>query len=79
MPTKTARLLQAAAAPAGLAALATIGVVAVAEVLIFMNESDDRAGGVFIGLLVAFGSAVVAGCAARLGKAHPASKPISRA
>ena len=41
-------------------ALATIGLAAIAEVLIFMGESDDRAGGVFMGVLVTFGAAITA-------------------
>jgi len=41
-------------------AFVLIGFVAIGEVVIFMQESDDRAGGVAMGLLVAFGSASVA-------------------
>jgi hypothetical protein len=46
-------------------AIATIGFVAVGEVFIMMSESDDRAGGVFVGVLIIFGSIVVATGAAR--------------
>jgi len=45
-------------------ALATIGFVALGEVFIVLDSSDDRAGGVFMGLLVTFGSAVAAAAAA---------------
>lgn len=44
-------------------ALVLIGFVAVGELYILMSESDDRAGGVFMGLLVAAGSAVMASTA----------------
>ncbi len=45
-------------------ALATIGFVAGAEVFIMLHTSDDRAGGVFMGVLVTFGSIVIAAAAA---------------
>ena len=45
-------------------ALAIIGFVAGAEVFILMHESDDRAGGVFMGVLITFGSIVIATAAA---------------
>jgi hypothetical protein len=45
-------------------ALATIGFVAGAELFIMLGNSDDRAGGVFIGILVTFGSVVIAAAAA---------------
>ena len=45
-------------------ALALIGFVAVGEVFIMLGDSDDRAGGVFIGVLIAFGSVIVAAAAA---------------
>ena len=41
-----------------------IGFVAGAEVFIMLNDSDDRAGGVFIGILITFGSIVIATAAA---------------
>jgi hypothetical protein len=37
-----------------------IGFVAVGEILLLLNESDDRAGGVFMGVLIALGSIVIA-------------------
>lgn len=46
-------------------ALVLIGFVAVGEVFILLNDSDDRAGGVFMGFLIAFGSVMVAAAAAR--------------
>jgi len=45
-------------------ALAIIGFVAGAELFIMLHDSDDRAGGVFIGLLITFGSVVIATAAA---------------
>ena len=41
-------------------AIAVIGFVAGAEVYFFTNDSDDRAGGVFVGGLIGFASIVVA-------------------
>ena len=45
-------------------AIAIIGFVAVGEIFIMLHKSDDRAGGVFIGILITFGSIVVATAAA---------------
>jgi hypothetical protein len=45
-------------------ALAVIGCVAFGELFIILGESDDRAGGVVMGILIAFGSAVIASSAA---------------
>jgi len=47
-------------------AFVLIGFVVVGEVFIFLHESDDRAGCVFMGLLVALGSVGVALAAAKL-------------
>lgn len=41
-------------------ALTIIGFVVVEEIMIMSNTSDDRAGGVFMGVLITFGSIVVA-------------------
>lgn len=41
-------------------ALAIIGFVALGELFIMLNESDDAAGGVFIGIIIIFASTVVA-------------------
>jgi hypothetical protein len=41
-------------------ALVIIGFVALGELFIMLGDSDDRAGGVFIGLLIALGSVVIA-------------------
>ena len=41
-------------------ALAIIGFVAVGELFIMLDNSDDRAGGVFVGILITFGSIVIA-------------------
>jgi len=41
-------------------AIALIGFVAVGEVFIMLHKSDDRAGGVFMGVLITFVSIVVA-------------------
>ena len=46
-------------------ALATVGFVVVEEIFIMLNHgSDDPAGGVFMGVLITFGSIVVAAAAA---------------
>jgi len=45
-------------------ALAIIGFVAVGELFLMLGNSDDRAGGVFIGILITFGSVVIATAAA---------------
>ena len=45
-------------------AIALIGFVAVGELFIMMGDSDDRAGGVFMGVLITFGSIVIATAAA---------------
>jgi hypothetical protein len=41
-------------------AMAIIGFVAVGEIFIMLGNSDDRAGGVFMGILIAFPSMVIA-------------------
>jgi hypothetical protein len=46
-------------------AIAVIGFVAIGEVFILLSESDDRAGGVFMGLLITFISIVMAVVAAK--------------
>jgi len=45
-------------------AIAIIGFVALGEVFIMLGDSDDRAGGVFMGILITFGSIVIATAAA---------------
>ena len=45
-------------------AIAIIGFVAGAEIFIMMHDSDDRAGGVFMGVLITFVSIVIATAAA---------------
>jgi len=55
-------------------ALALIGFVALGEVFIILNESDDRAGGVVMGILVASGSGLVAAAAARLERILPSGE-----
>lgn len=45
-------------------AIVIIGSVAVGEIFIMLGNSDDRAGGVFMGILVTFGSIVIATAAA---------------
>jgi len=45
-------------------ALALIGFVVVGEIFILLSPSDDRAGGVFMGVLISFGSIVMATAAA---------------
>src|SRR5437762_5043485 len=41
-------------------AMAIIGFVAVGEIVIMLGDSDDRAGGVFMGILITFASTVIA-------------------
>ena len=41
-------------------AMAIIGFVAVGEIFIMLGDSDDRAGGVFMGMLITFPSIVIA-------------------
>jgi Protein of unknown function (DUF2975) len=50
-------------------AIAIIGFVAGGEVFIMSHESDDRAGGVFVGMLIIFASIVVATAMAVLERA----------
>jgi hypothetical protein len=45
-------------------AIAIVGFVVGAEIFIMMHESDDRAGGVAMGVFIAFGSIVMATAAA---------------
>jgi hypothetical protein len=45
-------------------AMSIVGFVAVGEIFIMLGNSDDRAGGVFLGILISFGSVVVASAAA---------------
>jgi cytochrome bd-type quinol oxidase subunit 2 len=47
-------------------AIAIVGFVAVALVIIMVADSDDRAGGVFLGIVITFGSIVIATAAAML-------------
>jgi cytochrome bd-type quinol oxidase subunit 2 len=49
-------------------AIAIIGFVAGAEIFIFLHKSDDRAGGVFMGVLITFGSIVIATAAAMFAR-----------
>src|SRR4026207_1427657 len=41
-------------------AIAIVGFVALGEIFIMFGNSDDRAGGVFMGILITFGSIVIA-------------------
>ena len=66
MKRSSTLVLQAGVVLVGVGALALIGFVAAGEVFIISGGSDDRAGGVFMGLLIAFGSGVVAAAAAWL-------------
>ncbi len=45
-------------------ALAIVGFVVVGELFIILGNSDDRAGGVFMGILITFGSVVIGTAAA---------------
>lgn len=44
-------------------AMAIVGFVALGEIFILFGNSDDRAGGVFMGIIIAFGSIVIAAAA----------------
>jgi hypothetical protein len=44
-------------------AITIIGFVAVGEIFTMLNNSDDRSGGVFMGVLISFGSAIMAASA----------------
>src|SRR5690349_1250606 len=44
-------------------ATAIIGFVALGEIFILFADSDDRAGGVFMGIIIAFGAIVIAAAA----------------
>ncbi len=44
--------------------MSIIGFVIAGEIFIGLGDSDDRAGGVFIGILISFGSIVIASAAA---------------
>ena len=57
-------------------AMAIIGFVAVGEIFIMLGDSDDRAGGVFMGILITFGSVVVATAAAMLERFLQNAVPI---
>jgi chromate transport protein ChrA len=50
-------------------AIVLVGFVAVGEVFIMLSRSDDRAGGVFMGVLITFVSIVVATAMAILERA----------
>jgi len=50
-------------------AIAVVGFVAVGEVFIMLSKSDDRAGGVFMGIIITFASVVVATAMALLERA----------
>ena len=41
-------------------AVAIVGFVAIGEIFIMLGNSDDRAGGVFMGILITFSSMVIA-------------------
>ena len=45
-------------------AIAIIGFVAVAEIIILLSNEEDKPGGIFIGILITFGSIVIATAAA---------------
>jgi hypothetical protein len=49
-------------------AISLIGFVVVGEIFIMLGHSDDRAGGVFMGILITFGSIVIATAAAMFGR-----------
>jgi len=65
-------------------ALSIIGFAAGGELLLLLNESDDRAGGVFMGILVTVGSLAIATTAAAFERrarspGHPPLQPATPA
>lgn len=57
-------------------ALAIIGFVALGELFIILGDSDDRAGGVFIGILITSGSIAIAAAAAKFEQMSCGSKSM---
>lgn len=57
-------------------AVAIIGFVVVGEIFIMLGNSDDRAGGVFMGALITFGSAAIATTAAKFERILQAKKNV---
>ena len=51
-------------------ALAMVGFAAVGELFLLLGDSDDRAGGVFMGILITAGSIVIATAAAMLERTY---------
>src|SRR5438874_2706581 len=49
-------------------AISIVGFVVGGEIFIMLGNSDDRAGGVFMGILITFGSIVIATAAAMFGR-----------
>jgi hypothetical protein len=49
-------------------AIAIIGFVALGEIFILLSNSDDRSGGVFMGILITFGAVVMATAAAMFAR-----------
>jgi len=58
-------------------ALVLLGFVAIGEAVIFLQESDDRAGGVAIGALIGMGSILVALAASKFERARLAAGEVS--
>jgi len=58
-------------------ALTVVGFVAVGEIVIFLQESDDRAGGVAIGALIGLGSIAVALVATKFERAPAPAGELS--
>lgn len=60
-------------------ALAVVGFVALGEIFIMLSASDDRAGGVVVGILIAFGFAVLAAAAAVFERVLRSGAALGRA
>lgn len=57
-------------------AITLVGFVAVGEVFILLSESDDRAGGLFMGILITLGSVLMAVAAVMFERALQNAVPI---
>ena len=58
-------------------ALTLVGFVAIGEIIILMQQNEDRAGGVAMGLMIGLGSGAVAFAASRLERSRLAAGGVS--
>ena len=59
-------------------AISIIGFVAGGEIFIMLSNSDDRAGGVFMGILITFGSVIMASAAAMFERVLQIARETAR-